>query len=80
MHTAALLLTCVLLPVGASTADGGSHIDVVDVGGCRCLLAPVVVVVVVVVMVNCDEGKHVEMLNKDIFEMRASLLSAVRKA
>jgi hypothetical protein len=49
-----------LLPVGASTVDGGSHIDVVDVGGYWCLLAPVVVVVVVVVMVYCGGWKEVE--------------------
>ena len=45
--------TCFLLPVGASTVDGGNHIDIVDVvGRCWCLFAPVVVPVVAV-MVNC---------------------------
>lgn len=67
MYTAALLLTCVLLPVGASTVDGGSHIDVVDVGGCWCLLAPEVVMVMMV-MVHC--GGWNEMQNRNSSNVR----------
>jgi hypothetical protein len=50
------------MPVGAiaSTGNGCSHIDVVDVGGCWCLLTPVVEVTVVVVMVHCSRWKDVE--------------------